>query len=88
MNGINNKNKQLQLVDFITFRRLDILMIQEHNIKDIKNICKELLKICDVYLNPTINQKGGTAIFINKKLNYKCIHNNMSADSRIIALKI
>ena len=63
-------------------------MIQEHNLRTNNLICRELLDICDVYINLAISHKGGTAIFINKKLNYEVIHSNMSADSRIISMDI
>ena len=51
-------------------------MIQEHNLRTNNLICRELLDICDVYINLAISHKGGTAIFINKKLNHEVIHSN------------
>ena len=53
-------------------------MIQEHNLRDNNLICPELLDICDIYINLAINQKGGTAILINKRLNYNVIHTNFN----------
>ena len=88
INGLNNMNKQIQLANFITYHRLDIVLIQEHNLRSDNLICRELSDICNVYINLAINQKGGTAIFINKKLDYKVIHSMMSADSRIISMNI
>ena len=63
-------------------------MLQEHNIHDKSKLTKELLDICHVYLNLAVNLKGGTAILINKKLNSKVIYVEMSADSRIISIKL
>ena len=68
VNGLNNKTKQLKLVDFIKMHHLDILMLQEHNLHDKDKLCKELLDICHIHLNLAICLKGGTAILINKKL--------------------
>ena len=48
----------------------------------------DLLSICDVYINLAINQKGGTAILISKKMNYELLSSELSADSRIISIRI
>ena len=88
INGLNNRDKQIQFAKYIVFQRLDIIMIQEHNLRNKNLLCKELLDVCDIYLNLSINLKGGTAIFISKKLNYNLISNMMSADSRIISMNI
>ena len=88
INGLNTKSKQLKLIDLIKFHRLDIIMIQEHNVHDKSKLCKELSDVCHIYLNLAINLKGGTAILVNKKLNCKFISVEMSADSRITSLKL
>ena len=88
INGLNNRNKQLQLVDFIKFHRIDILMLQEHNLRNKNLICEELSSICHVHINLSVNQKGGTAILFNRKLNYKFLNEEMSGDSRIISIKV
>ena len=88
INGLNDKNKQLQLVNYIKYRKIDILLIQEHNLRERHLLCNELLEVCDVYINLAINQKGGTATLINRKMNYNLLSNEMSADSRIISTKI
>ena len=88
INGMCTKSKQLKLIDFIKFQKLDIVLLQEHNLHDNNKICKELLDTCHVYLNPAINLKGGTAILINKKLNCKVISVDMLANSRIISIKV
>ena len=85
---MNEKSKQIKLIDFIKFHHLDIIMLQEHNIHDRNKICKELADMCHVYLNLAINLKGGTAILINKKLNCNVISVDMLANSRIIAMKL
>ena len=88
INGMNEVNVQLQLLNYIKFKRLDIIFIQEHNLRDKSKLSNDLLKVCDVYINFSIFQKGGTAILINKKVSYNLLSTEMSADSRIISLRI
>ena len=85
---MNEVNVQLQLLNYIKFKRLDIIFIQEHNLRDKSKLSNDLLKVCDVYINFSIFQKGGTAILINKKVSYNLLSTEMSADSRIISLRI
>ena len=85
---MSEKIEQLKLVDFIKFHKLDIVMLQEHNIHDRIKLCKELLDTCHVFLNLAVNLKGGTAILINKKLYCNVISVDMSANSRIISMKL
>ena len=88
INGMNVSNIQSQLVNYIKFKRLDVIFLQEHNLRDNSNLTKELLDFCEVYINFSISHKGGTAILINRKLNYTFLSQEMSADSRITSLRI
>ena len=65
-----------------------MIFIQEHNLRDRDLLSADLLNLCDIFINLAINQKGGTAILINKKLNYETLNWEYSADSRIISLRI
>ena len=85
INGINCKDKQLELVDYIKFKKIDILFLQEHNLRERNLICNELLELCDIFINLSVNQKGGTATLISKKFYYVLQNNEMSADGRIIS---
>ena len=85
INGLNNVNKQLSLINFMNYRKVDILLIQEHNIREMKVICKELNESYHILMNLSIAHKGGTAIFIDKRLNCNVRNYEMSADSRIIS---
>ena len=85
INGINCKDKQLELVDYIKFKKIDILFLQEHNLRERNLICNELLELCDIFINLSVNQKGGTATLISKKFHYVLQNNEMSADGRIIS---
>ena len=38
INGLNDENKQLQLIDFVNTNNIDILMLQEHNLKSLDNV--------------------------------------------------
>ena len=88
INGLNNVNKQAQLIEFMKHNFIDILMIQEHNIRDSVVISKELENFCYISMNNAICSKGGTAILVNRKLPFVILSEEKSADSRIISLKI
>ena len=38
INGLNNRSKQQQVIGFMKYHRIDILLIQEHNIRDVNAI--------------------------------------------------
>ena len=88
INGLNNRMKQLQLIDFMKYNKISILLIQEHNIRDKKVISSELNDFCEFILNPAISHKGGTAILIDKRISFNVINVEKSANSRIISLKL
>ena len=48
--------------------KIDILLLQEHNIRYKNKLCNEILDLYHVTINLSIAQKGGTAIIINKKI--------------------
>ena len=85
INGINNIDKQLELVSYIKYKKIDILFLQEHNLRERNLICNELLELCDIFINLSVNQKGGTATLISKKFNYGLQSNEFSADGRIVS---
>ena len=85
INGINCKDKQLELVEYMKYKKIDILFLQEHNLREINLVCNELLDLCDIFINLSVNQKGGTATLISKKFHYILQKNEMSADGRIIS---
>ena len=41
INGLNNQIKQKQLINFINFHKIDILLLQEHNIRDPNAVNKD-----------------------------------------------
>ena len=67
---------------------IDVLLVQEHNIRDVKVVCQELDDFCHISLNLAVCHKGGTAILINRKLPFVITSEEKSADSRIISLKL
>ena len=88
INGINNVNKQYQLIDFMKNNYIDILLLQEHNIRVHDAINKELDDFCHISINYAISSKGGTAILINRKVPFTIIREEKSADSRIISMRL
>ena len=88
INGLNNKMKQLQLIDFMKYNRISILLVQEHNIRNKNVISPELNDFCEIILNPSIAHKGGTAILIDRRISFNIFHVEKSANSRIISLKL
>ena len=88
INGMNEVGKQNQIINFMKYNNVDILLIQEHNIRGPGKICKDLSEFCFISLNYANCHKGGTAILINKKLPFKLLSEEKSGDSRIISMKI
>ena len=87
INGLNCYNKQLKLIDFCKLHKIDVILIQEHNIREKKNLCKEIFDFFHVNINLAISLKGGTAIFINRKLPLDIISCEYLANSRIMSMK-
>ena len=87
INGLNCYNKQLKLIDFCKLHKIDVILIQEHNIREKKNLCKEIFDFFHVNINLEISLKGGTAIFINRKLPLDIISCENLANSRIMSMK-
>ena len=48
-------NKQDQVINFMKYHCIDILLIQEHNIRDINNLSNEFHDFCHISLNPAIS---------------------------------
>ena len=88
INGMNDLSKQRKLVNHIKVKKLDVIFLQEHNLRNKSLLSTELLNLCDVHINLTINQKGGTAILINKRIGHEILSCEMSADSRIISIRV
>ena len=75
----------MMLIGHMNYNKIDIMLLQEHNIRDANNICSKLNESFYIILNLAICHKGGTAILIDRKLNFKVKNHEMSADSRIIS---
>ena len=70
---------------FIIQHKLDIVYLQEHNIREDGKITF-LEKFYEVIMNKSINMKGGTCNLIKKSLSHKIERIEMSADSRLISV--
>ena len=69
----------------MNYHKIDIILLQEHNIRNKDNISSKLDDKYFIIINLAISHKGGTAIVIDKRLDYKIKNYEMSADSRIIS---
>ena len=88
INGLNSSRKQYQLIDFMKHNFIDILLIQEHNLRSDDPVIKDLEEFCHLSLNYAISHKGGTAILVNRKLPFSILSEEKSADSRVITMRI
>ena len=88
INGLNVKDKQEILVDYLKSNQIHYCLLQEHNLNDETSIYDVIRNDFDIFLNPTIRLKGGTLTLISKHLKYNVICCEKSHDSRILSLKI
>ena len=88
VNGLNYRDIQLKLIDFMEYNRIDVLLLQEHNIRNEGVICKELNDKYIVDINLAISHKGGTAVLIRRKSPINVLTSEKSYDSRIISIRI
>ena len=63
---MNSKKKQLQLLNYAKLYKIDVVLLQEHNIRKENVLCQEIIDEYHFEINYSIAQKGGTAIMINK----------------------
>ena len=56
------------LINHMEYNKIDIMLLQEHNIREIGKINKELNDKYQIIINLAIHHKGGTAILLNRKL--------------------
>ena len=63
VNGLNVLSKQMNLVSLLRYHKIDVLMLQEHNVKNVTYMnC--MLSEFHIIHNNCANLKGGTAICI------------------------
>ena len=84
INGLNTENKQKLLHNFITQHKLEIIYLQEHNIREDGKI-DFLERFYYIIMNKSVNMRGGTCILIKRTLNCTIEMTELSADSRIIS---
>ena len=87
VNGLNDVNKQMSLMSILKFHKIDVCMVQEHNVKDGCDI-NYLLSDYHVFQNSCSNLKGGTAICIRKCSSIRILNQEMDAEGQIICVKI
>ena len=67
INGLNTENKQKNLHSSINQHKLDIIYLQEHNIKEEGKV-KFLDQYYNIIMNQSVNMRGGACILIKKSL--------------------
>ena len=88
INGLNCKIKQKHLFDFIKDNHINLISLQEHNLKNSSDLLDIFYEQFHVIINESINLKGGTAILIDKNNMCSSIHKiEKSSDSRITSVK-
>ena len=88
INGLNSKKKQHLFFDFIRENNVHVINLQEHNLKDKANLIDMFYDYYHVFVNESINLKGGTATLIDKRITDNIIQVEKSADARILSIKI
>ena len=87
VNGINENIKQVKLVAYLKQNGIQIVAIQEHNIKLISKL-KYLEKYDHIILNSSIQLKGGTLILLDRQLPIKISRVYLHPTSRICTAHI
>ena len=88
INGLNDENKQMKFVSMANYHKLDIVMLQEHNIKSIRKL-EHVSKYYKIFINYTTCLKGGVAILISKRLlPVSVISQESDVEGRVISLRV
>ena len=87
VNGLNVDNKQYHLSSFLLQNKIDIIFLQEHNLKTKYDI-NVLADKFEAYINETSLLKGGTGILIRKNMGIEVINVEYHYNTRIIKMKI
>ena len=72
VNGLNADNKKYYLLSYLMQYKIDILFIQEHNLKENYNL-EIIATKYEAYINTSLLQKGGTGILIWKNNGIKVV---------------
>ena len=74
----------MNLIDFMLLERLDIILVQEHNIKDLSRL-EYIDKHYNILLNASFLLKGGTAILVNRLSSVKILKHEMDVKGQILS---
>ena len=84
---IVKRNKRYSLI-LLKKNDIRIVNLQDHNIKDSKNLIDKYYEHFHVIINESINLKGGTAVLIDKTaINSNILSIEKSSDARITSVK-
>ena len=87
INGLNCEKKQQLFFDYIQEKKFNIVNIQEHNLKSQDDLLDIFSEYFYVFINESINLKGGTGILIDKRITDHIIQVEKSSDSRVTSVK-
>ena len=54
INGMSTVRKQCHLINFMRYNSIDIMLLQEHNLREAGSISKELNDFCYISLNMSL----------------------------------
>ena len=86
VNGLNTKDKQFKLKEFAWKYKIDIILIQEHNLKNHGSL--ETDTFYDAYVNTCTLLKGSVSILIKKHAGINASNVQYHHSSRIIQMKV
>ena len=87
INGLNDDNKQYNLLSFLMQYKIDIIFLQEHNLKNDYNL-DIITDKYKAFINTSLLSKGGTGILIRKNVGIEVIHVEYHHSTRIMNMKI
>ena len=85
--GLNERNKQMQVKMLVDQYRIDVLYIQEHNIRDLSRV-KYLEDYFEIIMNMPTIFKGGTCFLLNKKSNISVLYTEKDDNGSILFAKV
>ena len=85
--GLNDINKQIQVKMLVMKYKIDILCLQEHNVKD-RNRMSYLEDFFDIVVNEPVPFKGGTAFLINKRSNVEIVSVEKDEEGQITLIRV
>ena len=87
VNGLNSVSKQMDIVSIVRLYKIDILCIQEHNVREFERL-DYLKSYFEIIWNEPLCFKGGTVILLNKISNLSILKTEKDTEGNVIFVKI